>query len=117
MKKIPFTLLRHLLPIAALFFGAASVPAGVAASSPIEEKKLDAKASLSLLDAHIATLEDRCEKLPPGPERDATQLRVKSFKERRGELAGDFRQSRFDALMEDVKTEWKKIVRSRVILS
>lgn len=79
-------------------------------TNPSDENKADVKASLALLDAEIKRLDERCDHLPRGRERDATKLRIKALKERRGELAGDFRKARFDALMADVKAEWNKFV-------
>lgn len=96
---------------------AAANPAAVAASAdlaaykanPSAENKTDMKASMDLLDAEIERLDDRCDNLPKGAERDATKARIKALKSRRSELASDFRKARFDALMDDVKAEWRKL--------
>jgi hypothetical protein len=98
--------------------GAAVTPAAVATSadiaayklSPTDENKADVKASLALLDTEIDRLEDRVDNLPKGDERDATKLRVKALKDRRSELASDFRKARYEALKADVKAEWNKLV-------
>ncbi len=92
-------------------------PAAVSASAevaaykinPSTENKEEAKAALATLDAEIKRLDDRCDNLPKGKERDAALLRLKALKERRSELASDFRKARFDALIDDVKAEWKKL--------
>lgn len=79
-------------------------------ANPTDEAKADVKASLALLDAEIERLDERCDRLPRGKERDATKLRIKALKERRSELASDFRKARFDTLMADVKAEWNKFI-------
>ena len=97
---------------------AAVTPAAVATSAdliayklnPTDEKKADVKASLALVDTEIDRLETRVDNLPKGDERDATKARVKALKERRSELASDFRKARYEALIADVKAEWNKLV-------
>ncbi len=96
---------------------AAVNPAAVAASAdlaaykinPTDENKTDMKVSLDLLDDEISRLEQRVDNLPKGDARDATKVRVKALKERRSQLASDFRKARFDAVMADVKAEWQKV--------
>lgn len=97
---------------------ASANPAAAAASgdldayraNPSDENKADVKASMALLDSEIKRLEERVDQLPKSSERDATKARVKALKDRRGELASDFRKARFDALMADVKGEWNKLI-------
>jgi outer membrane murein-binding lipoprotein Lpp len=72
-------------------------------------KPANMKASLALLDAEIKRVEQHCEQLPRGPQRETAELRVKALKQRRSELAADFRQARFDALMADVKAEAQRM--------
>ncbi len=79
-------------------------------NNPSDENKAEVKASLAGLDTEIDRLEARVDDLPKGVERDATKLRVKALKERRSELASDFRKARYDALKADVKAEWNKLV-------
>jgi tetrahydromethanopterin S-methyltransferase subunit B len=93
-------------------------PAAVGASadiaayraSPTDQNKADVKADLAALNDQIDRLDQNADALPRGEDRDAAKLRVKALKERRSELASDFRQARFDALKADVKAEWNKIV-------
>jgi outer membrane murein-binding lipoprotein Lpp len=69
------------------------------------------KASLAALDAEIKRVEEHCEQLPRGSQRETAELRVKALKQRRSELAADFRQARFDALMADVKAEGQRLAK------
>lgn len=90
---------------------AAASDIGSYRTSPTDVNRADAKASLAILDAEIKRLDERCDDLPRGGERDAAKLRIKALRERRSELASDFRQARYDALMADVKGEWTRITR------
>ncbi len=98
--------------------GAVVTPTAVATSAdiaaykmnPTDANKAEVKASLDSLDKEIDLLQDRADALPKGADRDAVKLRVKALKDRRGELASDFRKARYDALKADVKAEWNKLV-------
>lgn len=79
--------------------------------NPSDENKADVKASLATLDAEIDRLEARVDNLPKGNERDSTKLRVKALKDRRSELASNFRKARYDALKADISSEWNKITK------
>lgn len=79
-------------------------------ANPTDANKAEVKASLAALDLEIDQLQARVDALPRGDNRDAAKLRVKALKERRSELASDFRSARFDTLKADVKAEWNKIV-------
>ena len=111
--------IRCVLPVCALFLGtpflatvvrsAQTGDRSTAKDQRSEAHSLDAKESLSLLDAHLDTLAERCENLANDRERDAALRRVKALRERRGELAVDFRPARFAKLLNEVKTEWRKV--------
>jgi hypothetical protein len=79
--------------------------------NPSAENKAAVKASLDDLDTEIVRLETRVDNMPSGSERDSAKLRVKALKDRRSELASDFRKARYEALKADVKLEWDNMTR------
>jgi hypothetical protein len=73
---------------------------------PTDTNKEEAKAALKALEQKIKALDDRADKLPRGPERDTAKRRVKALEDRKDELENQFHKARFDALIDDVQSEW-----------
>lgn len=74
---------------------------------PTYTNKEEAKLALKALEAKIDELETRVGNMPRGADRDAAKRRVKALEDRKDKLESDFNKSRFDALIDDVKAEWK----------
>jgi hypothetical protein len=72
--------------------------------------KAEVKASLAKLDADIDLLDAKIDAINDPVRKDELKLRLKSLKERRSELNSQFRKARYDALVDDVKSEWNKLV-------
>jgi len=77
---------------------------------PTDTNKDEAKAALKALSARITELDDRADKLPRGTERDTAKARVKALAKRQSELKHEFNKARFDAMVDDVQSEWNEIV-------
>jgi hypothetical protein len=77
---------------------------------PTDTNKEEAKAALKALDARIDQLDDRVDRMPRGPERDAAKQRVKALEDRKDELKHEFNKARFDALVDDVQRGWTDLV-------
>jgi chromosome segregation ATPase len=77
---------------------------------PTDTNKDEAKAALKALDARIEALDDRVDKMPRGADRDAAKRRVKALEDRKDELKGEFNKARFNALVDEVQTEWGTFV-------
>ncbi|WP_438480993.1 hypothetical protein [Oleiharenicola lentus] len=73
---------------------------------PTDTNKEEAKLAIKALEAKIDELETRADNLPKGPDRDAAKRRAKALEERKDKLERDFNKARFDALIDDVKSEW-----------
>jgi hypothetical protein len=73
---------------------------------PTDTNKDEAKAAIKALDQKIEALDDRADKMPRGPDRDAVKRRVKALEDRKDELKHEFNKARFDALIDDVQKEW-----------
>ena len=73
---------------------------------PTDTNKDEAKAALKALDQKIDQLDDRADKMPKGPEREVVKGRVKALENRKDELKHQFNKARFDALIDDVQSEW-----------
>lgn len=76
---------------------------------PTDTNKEEAKAGIKALEQRIKELDDRADKLPRGPERDAAKRRVKALEDRKDELENQFLKARFDALIDDVQNEWNDV--------
>lgn len=71
--------------------------------------KADVKSALTYLDADIDLLAVKIGAVAD-PERKAElKRRLEAYKERRSELEHEFRQARYDALVADVKSEWRQL--------
>jgi chromosome segregation ATPase len=77
---------------------------------PTDTNKDEAKAALKALDAKIEALEDRADNMASGPDRDAAKRHVKALEDRKDELKHEFNKARFNALVDDVQTEWNDLV-------
>lgn len=77
---------------------------------PTDTNKEEAKAALKALDAKIDELDDRADKMPAGPDRDAAKRHVKALEERKEQLKHEFNKARFNALVDDVQREWNDLV-------
>jgi hypothetical protein len=73
---------------------------------PTDTNKEEAKAGLNALEQRIKELDDRADRMPRGPDRDAAKRRVKALDDRKDELENQFLKARFDALIDDVQNEW-----------
>jgi F0F1-type ATP synthase membrane subunit b/b' len=73
---------------------------------PTDTNKEEAKLALKALEAKIDELETRVGNMPRGADRDAAKRRVKALEERKDKLEREFNKARFDALIDDVKSEW-----------
>ena len=73
---------------------------------PTDTNKDEAKAALKALDRKIEELEDRANKMPHGPDRDAAKRHVKELEDRKDQLKHEFNKARFDALVDDVRSAW-----------
>ncbi len=76
---------------------------------PTDTNKDEAKMALKALDKKIDELDDRADKMPKGPERDVVKGRVKALEDRKDELKHQFNKARFDALVDDVQSEWNDL--------
>jgi hypothetical protein len=76
---------------------------------PTDTNKEEAKAAIKALDARINELDDRADKMPRGADRDAAKRRVKALEDRKDELKGDFNKARFNALVDEVQSEWNDV--------
>lgn len=77
---------------------------------PTDTNKDEAKAALKALDARIEELDKQADKMPRGADRDAAKQQVKALEDRKDALQHDFNKARFDALVDDVQTQWGKLV-------
>jgi chromosome segregation ATPase len=73
---------------------------------PTDTNKEEAKAALKAIDKKIDELDDRADKMPKGPDRDVVKGRIKALESRKDELKHQFNKARFDALVDDVQSEW-----------
>lgn len=89
---------------------AASMDLAAYKMRPTDTNKEEAKAALKALDARIEELDDRADKMPKGEARDAEKRRVKALEDRKDKLQHDFNKARFDALIDDVQSEWNSII-------
>jgi hypothetical protein len=71
--------------------------------------KAEVKAALSRLDVDIQLLESRISAVSDSQRRAELTAKLNSYKERRDDLQKDFRQARFQALVDEVKAEWDKL--------
>ena len=69
--------------------------------------KDEAKAAIKALEQNIKELDDHADKMPRGADRDITKRRIKALDDRKDELKKDFNKARFNALIDDVQSEWK----------
>lgn len=76
---------------------------------PTDTNKDEAKAALKALDQKIDELEDRVDNMPKGPNREIVKGRVKALEVRKDELENQFNKARFNTLVDDVQSEWKKL--------
>jgi chromosome segregation ATPase len=74
--------------------------------------KAEAKASLARLDADIELLTTKIDAVADPSRKDELKQHLKMLKDRRGELNREFLKARYDALVDDVKAEWNKVVQS-----
>lgn len=72
--------------------------------------KAEVKAALARLDVDIQLLESRISAISDPQRRAELNDRLRNYKARRDELNKDFRQARFEALVDEVKSEWDKLV-------
>jgi len=77
---------------------------------PTDTNKEEAKAALKALDARIKELDDRADKMPRGADRDAAKGQVKALEDRKDELKHEFNKARFDALVDDVQSQWNNVI-------
>lgn len=70
---------------------------------PTDTNKDEAKAAIKALSKRIDELDDRADKMPRGPDRDAAKSRVKELEHRKDHLKHDFNKAQFDALVDDVQ--------------
>lgn len=73
---------------------------------PTDTNKEEMKAAISALEKKIDELDDRADKMPRGADRDAAKRRVKALEDRKDEIEKDFTKARFNALIDDVQSEW-----------
>lgn len=73
---------------------------------PTDTNKDEAKAAIKALDQRIDELEKRADKMPKGADRDIAKRRIKALEDRKDELQHQFNKARFDALIDDVQSEW-----------
>lgn len=92
--------------IATMDSAAASADLAAYKLRPTDTNKEEAKAALKALDARIEALDNRVDKMPRGADRDAAKRRVKALEDRKDELRGDFNKARFNALVDEVQSEW-----------
>jgi uncharacterized protein (DUF1786 family) len=71
--------------------------------------KADVKSALARLDVDIQLLESRIAAVSDPQRKAELTARLNGYKARREELKKDFRQARFQALVDDVKGEWDKL--------
>lgn len=69
------------------------------------------KAALDAPDLEFKRLEARVEALPVGPARETAKQQLKTGRERRGELAGNFTTPRRNVLIDDLKVLSNKLPR------
>ena len=77
---------------------------------PTDTNKDEAKAAIKALEAKIDQLEDRADNMPRGADRDALKRRVDALEDRKDELEKEFNKTRFNALVDDVQSEWNHLV-------
>jgi predicted nucleic acid-binding Zn-ribbon protein len=78
-------------------------------ADPSDANKAAVQSSIEQLDAQISLLESRVNTITDPTRKADFESRIKSFKDRRDELKHEFRQARFDALMNDIKGEWTRL--------
>lgn len=76
---------------------------------PTEANKDEMKAAIKAMEKRIDELDDRADKMPRGADRDAAKRRVKALEDRKDEIEKQFTKARFDALIDDVQSEWNDI--------
>jgi chromosome segregation ATPase len=77
---------------------------------PTDTNKDEAKAALKALDARVEALDKQADKMPKGADRDAAKRQVKALEDRKDELKSQFNKARFDALVDDVQSQWGNMV-------
>jgi hypothetical protein len=78
-------------------------------ADPSDANKAAVQSSLERLDAQISLLESRVATITDPTRKADFESRIKSFKDRRDDLKHEFRQARFDSLMNDIKGEWTRL--------
>jgi hypothetical protein len=74
---------------------------------PTDTNKDEAKAAIKAVSKRIDELDDRADKMPRGPERDAMKAKVKDLEHRKDQLKHNFNKAQFDALVDDVQACWR----------
>lgn len=74
-----------------------------------DANKAEVKAALARLDANIDLLEARIKLIADAERRAELNRRLQALRERRSDLNREFRQARYDALVDDVKAEWNRL--------
>jgi hypothetical protein len=75
-----------------------------------EVNKAEARSALARLDADIDLLDAKIDAVMDPVRKSELKQRFRDLKDRRNELNREYRKARYDALVDDVKAEWDKLV-------